>query len=91
VFASLFSCQRTVLPIPSGRPSNFLADNKKPGVERRVPSPQDSEETRSSNGSIRYSYLTSLRNDSYGAPMAGLQTPVKRNCLQPIQEYRDET
>jgi len=23
--------------------------------------------------------------------MAGLQTPVKRNCLQPIQEYKDET
>jgi hypothetical protein len=48
VFASLFSCQRTVLPIPSGRPSNFLADNKKPGVERRAPSPHDGEETRCS-------------------------------------------
>jgi hypothetical protein len=48
VFASLFSCQRTVPPIPSGRPSNFLADNKKPGVERRVPSPHDGEETRCS-------------------------------------------
>ena len=41
--------------------------------------------------SIRCSYLTSLRNGSYGAPMAGLQTPLKRNCLQPIQEYKDET
>ena len=39
-----------MLPIPSGRPSNVLADNKKPGVERRVPLPHDGSETRSSTG-----------------------------------------
>jgi hypothetical protein len=84
VFASLFSCQRTVLPIPSGRPDNKHRDNKKPGVERRVPPSHHDGETRCSTGFYPVFVLNLAPYVFLRAPMAGLQTPLRRNCLQPI-------
>ncbi len=68
-----------------------LADNKKPGVERRVPPSHDDGETRCSTAFYPVFVLNLTPYVFLRSPMAGLQTPLRRNCLQPIREYRDES